>query len=271
MLKLYKAGNSICSQKVVITLHEKNLEWETTNISLFKNEQYSPAYLKLNPKGVVPTLVNGDDIVNESTLICEYLDNLFPEPALIPAKALSRTKMRKWSKAVDEHLFVGTREISFSAMFRQKLKEMTPEQREVRFRNVGDPERRARYTSTYEHGTDSPYVFQAVANFEKLFADMEEILADGRTWLVEDRLSLGDINLMPYVARLDYLQLLDIWISERPHVQSWWQSAQETESFRKAVTEALSDKEYANMKEHGSKIREQIADLRHSYIRDYLS
>ena len=73
------------------------------------------------------------------------------------------------------------------------------------------------------------------------------------------------------VYRLDYLQLLDIWISERPHVQSWWQSTQETESFRKAVTEALSDKEYANMKEHGSKIREQIADLRHSYIRDYLS
>ncbi|MBI3434936.1 MAG: glutathione S-transferase N-terminal domain-containing protein, partial [Proteobacteria bacterium] len=54
MLILYTARNSICTQKVFITLHEKALPFEAKTIDLFKNEQYDPAYLKLNPKGVVP-------------------------------------------------------------------------------------------------------------------------------------------------------------------------------------------------------------------------
>ena len=69
MLKLYKSGNSICTQKVMITLREKGLEPEMHNINLFANEQYDPAYLKINPKGVVPTLVDEGRIIVESTLI----------------------------------------------------------------------------------------------------------------------------------------------------------------------------------------------------------
>ena len=80
MRTLYKAGNSICTQKVLITLREKGLQWEEHNINLFLNQQYDPAYLKLNPKGVVPTLVDDDIAIIESTLICEYLDDRYPEP-----------------------------------------------------------------------------------------------------------------------------------------------------------------------------------------------
>ena len=58
MLQLYTAHNSICTQKVFITLAEKALDYEIKNVNLFTNEQYDPAYLKLNPKGVVPTLVH---------------------------------------------------------------------------------------------------------------------------------------------------------------------------------------------------------------------
>ena len=50
--------------------------------------------------------------------------------------------MRKWSKFVDEGLFAATRELSFSAMFREKMRDMTSEQREIRYRNVGDPGKR---------------------------------------------------------------------------------------------------------------------------------
>jgi glutathione S-transferase len=57
MLKLYLSPNSICTQKVLITLDEKSLDYEPVIVNLFTNEQYDPEYLKLNPKGVVPTLV----------------------------------------------------------------------------------------------------------------------------------------------------------------------------------------------------------------------
>src|SRR5438105_856713 len=105
MLTLYDFGNSVCCQKVRITLVEKGLTWESRRVDLFKTEQYDPEYLKLNPKGVVPTLVHDGTPVIESTLICEYLDDTFPDPPLVPKDPAERARMRLWSKFVDEGLF----------------------------------------------------------------------------------------------------------------------------------------------------------------------
>jgi ganglioside-induced differentiation-associated protein 1 len=52
MITLYDFGNSVCCQKVRITLRAKGLNWEARRVDLFKSEQYDPQYLKLNPKGV---------------------------------------------------------------------------------------------------------------------------------------------------------------------------------------------------------------------------
>ena len=133
MITLYDFGNSVCCQKVRITLRAKGLDWQAIKVDLFKSEQYDPAYLKLNPKGVVPTLVHDGKPVIESTLICEYLDETFPDPPLIPADPWLRTRMRLWSKMVDEGLHDGVTEISFSAMFRERMKAMSDEMRETRF------------------------------------------------------------------------------------------------------------------------------------------
>ena len=161
-----------------MTLDEKGLDFETQDINLFKNEQYNPEYLKLNPKGVVPTLDHDGNIIIESTLICEYLDDTFPNPSLVPEDPFMRSQMRLWSKVVDEGIFEATREITFASVFREKMKDMSPDQREKRYQNVGDPERRARYISTYENGVASPYVLDGIAKFEKLFKNMETTLAD---------------------------------------------------------------------------------------------
>jgi glutathione S-transferase len=90
MLTLYDFGNSVCCQKVRITMRAKELDWESVKVDLFKAEQYDPKYLKLNPKGIVPTLMHDGKVIIESTLICEYLDDTFPEPRLIPATATSK-------------------------------------------------------------------------------------------------------------------------------------------------------------------------------------
>jgi len=108
MLTLYDFGNSVCCQKVRITLTAKGLAWDAIPIDLFKSEQYDPKYLKLNPKGVVPTLVHDGTPVIESTLICEYLDETFPDPPLMPKEAAARTRMRLWSKMVDEGRYIAT-------------------------------------------------------------------------------------------------------------------------------------------------------------------
>lgn len=266
MLELYQFANSVCAQKVRITMSEKGLDWQTHEVNLFTSEQYSPEYLKLNPKGVVPTLIDGGEPIIESTLICEYLDETYPEPRLMPANAKARAQMRLWSKAVDEGLFEGVVELSFSAMFRERLQKMTDEQRAVRFANVGDPRRRDRFMSTYEQGVASPYVFHGIAAYEKAFKNMEADLSDERPWLMGEQFTLADINLIPLVARLDYLGLLDIWIAERPLVQAWWDRATERPSFSGGITRHFKPGEVVEMRDFGQKIQAQVA----ASLQDYL-
>jgi glutathione S-transferase len=259
VLKLFTAHNSICTQKVFLTLLEKGLPWTSEYIDLFNNEQYRPDYLRLNPKGVVPTLIHEGRAIIESTLICEYLDETFPEPSLVPDTAYCRSQMRRWSKHIDEGVFEATREISFSAMFRDKMKGMTQEQRNGRYRNIGDPGRRARMMSTYEKGCDSPFVEQGVFAFEKMFGEMEESLADGRPWLVGQDFSLGDINVVPFAARLDYLKILDVWIGRRPLVTGWWHRAKARSSYEGAIAGLLKDEQIDAMATSGLRIKSQIA------------
>ena len=114
MLKLYTAENSICTQKVFLTLLEKGLDWDSEYLDLFKNEQYRPDYLRINPKGVVPSLVYQGKVIIELTLICEFLDETFPAPGLVPSGAYERACMRLWSKHIDEGVFEATREIRAS-------------------------------------------------------------------------------------------------------------------------------------------------------------
>jgi glutathione S-transferase len=269
MLKLYTAHNSICTQKVFLTLTEKGLDWESEYIDLFKNEQYRPEYLRLNPKGVVPTLIHEGHPVIESTLICEYVDRMFPTPSLVPQDAYDQSRMRLWSKHIDEGVFEATREISFSAMFRDKMRAMTEEQRNGRFKNIGDPGRRVRFISTYEEGEDSVYVAQGIFAFEKMFREMEIDLAAKQDWLVGD-FSLADISLTPFVARLEYLGLLDIWIAQRPLVQAWWTRAKSRPSFKAAIADKLTPEQVASMRVSGARIKDKIANRWREIVRDAL-
>ena len=267
MIKVYSAFNSICTQKVFITLAEKGLAYDTHNVNLFTNEQFKPEYLKINPKGVVPALDHDGRIIIESTLICEYLDDSFPAPRLMPTDPYLRTRLRLWSKAVDETLFEATRELSFSAMFRERMRSMTEEQREQRYQNVGDPIKRDRLISTYAEGVESPYVFQGIGAFEIAFDKMEKDLQADGPWLVGREMTLADINMMPFVARLGYLDLLDVWLAERPASQDWWQRAQARPSFAASIPQKLGTEDFSAMKKFGDRIRQRVAERREEYCR----
>ena len=271
MLTLYDFGNSVCCQKVRIAMRAKGLDWEPVKVDLFKAEQYDPKYLKLNPKGTVPTLVHDGKPIIESTLICEYLDDVFPEPRLKPSDPWPRTRMRLWSKMVDEGLFEGVAELSFSAMFRERMRNMPEEIRERRFRNIGDPRRRDRLTSTYELGVRSPFVKHGIAAYERAFKMLEDTLAETGPWILGSDPSLADINLMPFAARLGYLGLLDLWIEKRPRVVEWWSLAREWPSFKTGLRDLISEAELSEMLMHGPKIADEVAETIADVRRDMSS
>ena len=92
MIELYHNGMSTCSQKVRLALTEKNQEFKSHIFNLRAGEHKNEAYLKLNPKGVVPTLVHDTIVICESTVINEYIDDNWPTPVsythlTLPTKA----------------------------------------------------------------------------------------------------------------------------------------------------------------------------------------
>ena len=81
-IELYNAPQSTCSQKVRLTLTEKELSFKEHRLKLFRGDQLEPEYLKLNPNGAVPTLIHDGTPIIDSSVIMEYLDDVFPSPRL---------------------------------------------------------------------------------------------------------------------------------------------------------------------------------------------
>jgi len=104
MLTLYSFGPAANSLKPLLTLYEKELEFTSRFLNPQKFEHHEDWYTAINPNGQVPTLDHDGRIVTESTVICEYLEDVFPEQnPLRPADPWLRAQMRVWTKWVDEY------------------------------------------------------------------------------------------------------------------------------------------------------------------------
>ena len=99
-VKLHGYFRSSASYRVRIALNLKGLTAEHLAHHLRKGQQRDPAYLALNPQGLVPTLQDADAILTQSLAIIEWLDETWPEPPLLPQDALRRAKVRAFALAI---------------------------------------------------------------------------------------------------------------------------------------------------------------------------
>jgi glutathione S-transferase len=81
-IELYWGSGSPFAWRVMLALEIKNLPYESKLLEFSKGEHKTPAYLKLNPRGKVPTLKDGDFVVYESIAMMAYLDRKYPDPPL---------------------------------------------------------------------------------------------------------------------------------------------------------------------------------------------
>ncbi len=80
-----------------ICLAEKGLAWTGHHLKLRRFDQLEPEFLALNPAGLVPVLVDGGQVLTESRIINEYLEDAYPQPRLCPQGAYARARMRLFS------------------------------------------------------------------------------------------------------------------------------------------------------------------------------
>ena len=114
---LYNAPQSTCSQKVRICLWEKGIDFEEVKLDLFRGDQLTPEYKKINPNGVVPSLVHDGQPIVDSSVIIEYLDELIPENPLRPDSALGRAHMCEWLRYFEEVPTPAVRVPSYNQVF----------------------------------------------------------------------------------------------------------------------------------------------------------
>ena len=100
VMKLYGYFRSSAAFRVRIALNLKQLKYETAPIHLRRNDQSAADYLAVNPQGLVPTFEDGGLTLIQSLAIIEYLDETYPEPALLPKSAAERARVRGLAEIV---------------------------------------------------------------------------------------------------------------------------------------------------------------------------
>jgi len=219
-ITFYHSVESTCAQKVRFILAEKKLRWTEIQLNLRKGEQFDPEYLKLNPKAVVPTLIHNENVIRESSVIAEYLDDAFPEPPLRPQDPYEQSIMRLIMKAFDEEVHPSVGVLSYAIFLRHQMSELkSPEELQQHFERMTDPMRRERQRSTHKLGLESPPAPIAVQTIKKVIELMDGYLQRG-PWLAGNDYSLVDAAAVPYVFRIRALRLSPLW-EDKPHVTSW--------------------------------------------------
>ena len=93
-MKLYDTALAPNPRRVRIFLAEKGIECENVQINIVAGENLSDEYLKINPRGLLPSLVLDDGtVLDESVAICRYLEELHPDPNLMGSDPISRSKI----------------------------------------------------------------------------------------------------------------------------------------------------------------------------------
>ncbi|HSG95971.1 MAG TPA: glutathione S-transferase family protein, partial [Afifellaceae bacterium] len=235
MLELYNFSQSTCSLKVRICLAEKRLDWVDRRLVSKNHDHLSDWYLKLNPNGVVPTLIHDGRPVYESSVIMAYLEDIFPEPSLTPADAWERARMRSWIAYVDQVTTPALRYPSFQyGGLLLKFQAMSDEE-------FAEKARKRPLKAAFYRKMDKNTGF-AGEEFDRAFGDigntaarMDRMLQEtGGPWLLGEQLTLADIAVAPLIDRVEDLGLENLWEEKYSGVAGWLRQIQARPAYKEA-------------------------------------
>lgn len=219
MLELYHALYSTCSQKVRFCLAEKGLEWTDRHIDLFSDHQLKPEYLALNPDGVVPTLVHDGRPVTESSVICEYLDDVFPDTSRSPADAYGKAVMRSWMAFIAEIPTSFIRVVTLHLVFKTRQSVISEE--EYAANTERRPVRKYIFRKMGSNGFPESDIRSAFDGLRQTAERVDKRLEKGR-WIMGDELTLADMMLVPTIDRMEDLSLEAVW-ADLSRFSDWWE------------------------------------------------
>lgn len=233
---LYHFNSSTCSQKVRLVLAEKGAGWESRLVDLHQGGQFDPAYLALNPAGVVPTLVvDGTTVLRESSVINEFLEETCPGAKLMPATGAARAAVRLWIRRLDDEIHPAAGALTYASTAAQRRARMERQGLSIQqfLARVPDASRRRRQEDVLTHGVMSEVAQDALATFRDLLRDMNTALLDGGC-LVGGSTTLADLSFVPYILRIHQLGLEKRLVMPSA-LAKWFDAHRSRTSFAEAI------------------------------------
>ena len=231
MLTLYSFGPGANSLKPLLALFEKGLEFKHRFLNPAVFEHHEDWFKKINPNGQVPALDHNGKIITESTVICEYLEDVFPDQKpLRPADPYGRAQMRIWTKWVDEYFCWCVSTIGWQRMIGKMTERFTEEEFEAYVARIPIYEQQVKWRRA-RHGFPQELIDEEHRKIQFSIKKLEQRLSEAK-WLAADQYTLADIcnfaiangmqNGFPeYVNDQDTPHLLD-WmarINDRPAIK----------------------------------------------------
>jgi glutathione S-transferase len=232
-IELYHGLASTCSKKVRLCLYEKALPFKSHLLDLQKFEQHHPDYLKLNPDGVVPTLVNDGQPIVESSVIIEYLDDEYPQVPLKPKDSNGRAAMRLWIKYSDEVAYKAVYAPTWHKLRHRAAQGLSDDARNDTLSRVPSAERRDRWAKMAEGGYSEQELEQAYDKMKGCL-DRAEATLSKAPWLAGATYSLADIAIIPFIDRIRNLRPDFLPEGSYPGLLDWYRRMSERPAFKKA-------------------------------------
>ena len=202
MRKLHHLALSPFCRKVRLVLAEKKLEVELIDEPIWERNL---DFIRLSPSGKVPLLKEGFTVFTESTPICEYLDESYPIPKLIPADQKLRFETRRMTSWFDDKFY------------NEVTKNLLNERVYKKIFKIGQP--------------DSSAIKEGLRKI-KFHFDYLEWLLEKRNWLAGEKMSLADFSAAGHISTLDYIGDID-WQS-KPIIKEWYAKIKSRPAFRHA-------------------------------------
>jgi glutathione S-transferase len=208
MLRLYHVPLSPFCRKVRLVLAEKKMDVELIEERYWEQ---STEFLRRNPAGKVPILRHDGALLTESTPICEYIEELNPEPLLIPKDAKARYEMRRLVSWFDDKFH---HEVTSNLLYERVNKKVSGQ---------GFP--------------DSKNIKEGARKI-KYHLDYMAWLLEHRRWLAGDTMTLADFAAAAHLSSLDYISDVD-W-NRSSVVKDWYAKIKSRPAFRNILSDQVS-------------------------------
>lgn len=237
MLELYHYEPTANSAKPLICLKEKGLEFSSHYIDLHAFEQHSPKYVAINPNGQVPALIHDGKVITESTVINEYLEDVFPEVPLRPIDPYERAEMRIWSKFVDEYYCPALSLLRWNEMIQDIVKDLTDAEFEDLLVKIPLEEQRVKWRLAATRSFPQEQLDDALRKLKVSIRRHEERLTKS-PWLAGSTFSLADVNTYSMTAPMPFYYPDIVNEKDTPRSLEWIEKMEQRPGVKAALAMA---------------------------------